>query len=203
MSEQAYTPRKCTKHVPYWETVYGNCMACRAEKAEQQLQAIQATVGETEFALRARVAELEKERDAALAEQAVLDAKYVDERAAKDAAYADVDQYYKCLQIEKREHAVSLTERDALRTRLGVAEQQIETYKKQFSILNGSVHIHYEEKLAAQARVEELEAKLKRLQVFVDTSQWQKDNESLKQQLATANADLRLALLDELNKKKG
>ena len=90
MSEQAYTPRKCTKHVPYWETVYGNCMACRAEKAEQQLQAIQATVGETEFALRARVAELE--------------------------------------------------------------------------------------------------AKLKRLQVFVDTSQWQKDNESLKQQLATATA---------------
>ena len=45
----------------------------------------------------------------------------------------------------------------ALRARLVVAEQQNETYKKQFAILNESVHSHYEEKIAAQKRLAEAE----------------------------------------------
>ena len=40
------------KHNPYWRTVYDNCMACRAEKAESDLAQAQA-----------RVAELVDERD--------------------------------------------------------------------------------------------------------------------------------------------
>lgn len=34
---------KC-KHDPYWTTCYGNCMACRAEKAEAELAALKSIV---------------------------------------------------------------------------------------------------------------------------------------------------------------
>lgn len=68
------------------------------------------------------IVQLRARLDAALAEQAVLDAKYVDERAAKDSAISEADQYFKCLQIEKHEHAVAIKERDELRRQLDESE---------------------------------------------------------------------------------
>lgn len=56
------------------------------------------------------------------AEQRVLDAKYVDERAARMKAEDDADQYYKCLQIEKGEHARALQDRDTAQARLTASE---------------------------------------------------------------------------------
>lgn len=82
---------------------------CREAQAEcRRIEVLNAT-------LQATLAEREAQLESALAEQRVLDSKYVDERAAKCTAQDEADQYYKCLQIEKYEHAAALTERDAAR----------------------------------------------------------------------------------------
>ena len=49
--------RKCHKHSPYWETHYGNCMACRAENAEAALATAKADLAAKD----AKIAEQEGE----------------------------------------------------------------------------------------------------------------------------------------------
>lgn len=41
---ESFPPMECG-HNGYWRTHYGNCMACRAERAESQVKAAQAAGG--------------------------------------------------------------------------------------------------------------------------------------------------------------